>query len=678
MGQQEAKQRIEKLKTELNHHRYSYHVLDKQEISDAAWDSLKHELASLEEQYPEFITSDSPTQRVGGEPLEKFVKIKHPEPMLSIEDVFNFKELQEWEDYMKDYLLKEMRVFPKFTYFCERKIDGVDIVLIYKKGVLFNAATRGNGLIGEDVTQNIKTIEAIPLRLEKEIDLVVRGEIFLQKKDFQKLNREREKRGLPTYANPRNIAAGSIRQLDPKITAQRFLDCYIFEIITDLGQKTHQQVHEILKQLGFKTDSQTKLCFDLKQVQKYYLFLNQKRLENSFDYDGMVVMLNDIVLQKKLSFIGKSPRWMRAYKFPGEQTTTIIEDIFIQVGRTGVLTPVAKLKPVSLMGTTVSRATLHNQDEIERLDARLGDSVIIEKAGDIIPAVVKVLKNLRTGKEKKFQMPTKCPICNGPIRKKEGEVAYYCQNKNCFASQQRKISYFVSKRCFDIEGLGPKIIGKLLEAGLISDAADLFKLQKGDIILLESPSDIKPKVLVRGFAEKSADNLIKAIDKSKEIELSRFIQALGIRHIGEQMANDLAEYFKSFEKFSQTKKEELLTLSDIGPIASQSIVMWLKNKENQKFLGKLKKYGVIIKNHYLLKAKQILKGKSFVLTGVLTSMSREKAKEKIQSLGGRVLNAVSTKTDFLVSGKNPGSKYNTAKSLRINIINEQEFLKMVR
>jgi len=678
MEKQEARQRIKKLKAEINRYRYLYHVLDKQEISDAALDSLKRELYVLEQNFPEFVTSDSPTQRVGGEPLRKFAKVRHPEPMLSIEDVFEFSELKEWENYMNDYLLRQFGSFSKFTYFCERKIDGVDIVLTYKKGILSNAATRGNGLIGEDVTQNIRTIEAIPLRLEEDIDLVVRGEIFLRKKDFQSLNKERGKQGLPLYANPRNIAAGSIRQLDPKITASRSLDCYIFEIVTDLGQKTHQQVHQILKRLGFKIDSQTRFCLNLEQVQEYYSHLGKRRTENSFDYDGMVVIVDDVALQKKLSFVGKSPRWMRAYKFPGEQTTTEIKDIIVQVGRTGVLTPVAELKSVSLMGTTVSRATLHNQDEIERLDARIGDTVIIEKAGDVIPAVIKVLKNLRTGRERKFEMPLTCPICRGSVRKKQGEVAYYCQNRNCFASQQRKISYFVSKKCFDIEGLGPKIIGKFLEAGLISDAADLFKLQKKDIILLEDLPCIKPKISVRGFAEKSADNLIRAIDKSREIDLPRFIQSLGIRHVGEQMANDLAGHFKSFKNFLQAGEQDLLILPDIGPIASRSIVEWFQDETNRRFLGKLEKYGAVVKDYHPLKTSQIMKGKSFVLTGVLESMSREKAGEKIRFLGGKVLNAVSARVDFLVCGKNPGSKYERAKRLGVRIINEEKFLKIIR
>lgn len=668
MNKTEVKKRITKLKKILNHYRYLYHVLDRQEISDAAWDSLKHELYELEQKYPEFITPDSPTQRVGGEPLKKFVKIKHPKPMLSIEDVFDFQELRAWENYMKDYLKKSHIAFASKMadgYFCERKIDGVDIVLTYKNGILVSGATRGNGLIGEDVTQNIKTIESIPLILEKRIDVVVRGEIFMHTKDFKKLNSQRKKQGLPIYANPRNVAAGSIRQLNSKITAERNLDCYVFEIVTDLGQKTHEQVHKILKQLGFKTDPETKISTNLEQAKKYYNYWLKKRSKISFDYDGVVIVLNNIILQRALGAVGKSPRWMRAYKFPGEQATTVIKDIIVQIGRTGALTPVAEFNPTMLMGTTVSRATLHNQDEIDRLDVRIGDTVIVEKAGDVIPAVVKVLKDLRTGTEKKFKMPKQCPFCHGPVKRRPGEAIYYCLNKKCFASQERKISHFVCKKCFDIEGLGEKIIKQLLDQGLIKDAADIFTLTKGDLEPLER------------FATKSADNLIMAIKKSKNIDLPHFIQALSIRHIGEQTSFDLARHFRKFQKLAHASKQTLINLPDIGPIASESIVKWFKDKDNKEFLNKLRKAGIKIREFKVSAKQQPLKGKNVVFTGVLKTISRENAKEKVQSLGGRALNQISKKTDFLVVGQNPGSKYDMAKQWNIKIINEQQFLKML-
>jgi len=668
MNKDEAKKRIARLRKELGHHRYLYHVLDKQEISDGAWDSLKHELYNLEQKYPEFITPDSPTQRVGGDPLKKFVKIRHPQPMLSIEDVFNFQELQDWEDYMIDFLKKRSHLKSKnsFSYFCERKIDGVDIVLTYKKGVLITGVTRGNGMVGEDVTKNIKTIEAIPLHLEKPINVVVRGEIFMHQKDFKKLNQQREKQDLPIYANPRNVTAGSIRQLNSKVTAKRALDCYIFEIITDLGQKTHAQVHQILKQLGFKTDHHTRICSNLEKVKRYYKIYLKKRLKNSFDYDGVVVVLNEIYLQKILKAVGKSPRWMRAYKFPGEQTTTIVKDIVVQIGRTGALTPVAQLKPVQIMGSVVSRATLHNQDEIDRLDVRIGDTIIIEKAGDIIPAVVRVLKKLRTEKAKKFQMPKQCPFCRGQIKRKPNEVAHYCLNKKCFAAQGQKISHFVGKKGFDIEGMGIKIVKRLIEQGLIKDAAGIFTLTKGDLEPLER------------FAQKSADNLIKAIEQSKEIDLPHFIQALGIRHIGEQTAFDLAQHFIEFKKLEQKNKETLMSLPDLGPIASQSIIDWFKDENNKRFLKRLEKSGVKIKRFFSPIKSQTLKNKNFVITGVLKSMSRERAKEKIKALGGKTPVQISKRTDFLVSGQDPGSKYDKARQRKVKIINEQEFLKMLK
>ncbi|MBL7141903.1 NAD-dependent DNA ligase LigA [Patescibacteria group bacterium] len=676
MSKIEMKKRIAKLKKELNHHRYLYHVLDKQEISDAAWDSLKHELFELEKKYPEFITPDSPTQRVGGIPLKRFTKVRHPQPMLSIEDVFNFEELQDWQDYMRDYLKKSLQtslqVEPvrKFDYFCERKIDGVDIVLTYKKGILNIGATRGNGLIGENVTQNIKTIEAIPLRLEKPVDLVVQGEIFILKKDFKELNRQQKKKGLPIFANPRNVAAGSVRQLDPKVTAKRKLDCCVFEIITNLGQKTHQEVHQILKQLGFKTDKQTKACRNLEQVKKYYNYWVKHRPKVGFEYDGVVVVLNNIALEKALGVVGKAPRWMRAYKFPGEQATTQVKDIIIQIGRTRALTPVALFKPTQIMGTTVSRATLHNQDEIKRLDVRINDTVIIEKAGDVIPAVVRVLKNLRTGKEKKFKMPKKCPICNGQIIQRPGEVAHYCSNKNCFAAQQRKISHFVCKKGFDIEGLGTKLVTQLMNQGLIKNRADIFTLTRGDLEPLER------------FAEKSADNLVKAINKSKKIDLAHFIHALGIRHVGEQTALDLAKHFGQLKKIAQASLKTLVAIADIGPVVGQSIYNWFRNKNNVKLLQRLKKYGIHHSGEARLlqmRHKQgVFQDKTFVLTGVLKTLKRGRAKEKIRALGGRVSESVSRQTDFVVIGESPGSKYDKAKKLGVKIINEKQFLKMIK
>jgi len=668
ISKKEAKKRIIKLCKELNYHSHLYYVLDKPKISDAAWDSLKNELRKLERQYPSLITPDSPTQRVGGKPLKKFTKVGHFKPILSIDDVFSFSELEDWENYMQGYLRKKTgdhkKFFQKFSYYCERKIDGVDIVLTYKKGILVQGATRGNGLVGEDVTINIKTIGSVPLKLKKPIDIVVRGEIFMSQKSFEKLNKKRTKEKLPLFANPRNLVAGSIRQLDSNVTANRRLDCYVFEIISDLKQKTHQEVHQILQELGFKIGSQTKYCRNLKEVLKYYNYQLKKRPTASFAYDGVVVLVDSINKQNILGAIGKSPRWTRAYKFPGEQATSVVEDIVIQVGRTGALTPVAILKPTKLCGSVVSRATLHNENEIIRLGVKIGDTVIIEKAGDIIPAVVEVLKNLRTGKEKEFRIPNYCPICQSKVVRRSGEVAHYCPNKKCFAIRLRTISHFVSKKGFNIDGLGPKIVGQLMNAGLIKDATDLFTLKIGDLKLLER------------FAEKSADNLIEAIEQSKKISFSNFIYALGIRHIGEQTSIDLANYFVNLEKLRKSSQDFLINISDIGPKMGESVYGWFKDADNLGFLKKLQKAGLKI-IHPKRKSNQPLQGKNFVLTGSLQSMTREMTTQKIRNLGGQVSGNISIKTDFLIHGQNPGAKYQKAQKAKVKILSESQFLQFL-
>lgn len=668
-NKKDAQKRILQLCKELNHHSYLYYVLDKPEISDAAWDSLKKELEGLEKQYPEFIAPDSPTQRVGGEPLKKFTKVEHIKPILSIDDIFSFSELEDWEDYLQDFLKKKATSFEKFSrninYYCERKIDGVDIVLTYQKGILIQGATRGNGLVGEDVTVNIKTIGTIPLKLKKPLDIVVRGEIFMSQESFEKLNKTRAKEDLPLFANPRNIVAGSIRQLDSRVTAQRGLDCCIFEIISDLGQKTHQQVHQMLEELGFKTDKQTKYCRNLKEIKEYYDHQLKQRPVASFAYDGMVVSVDDISQENALGFIGKSPRWTRAYKFPGEQATSVVEDIIIQVGRTGALTPVALLRPTKLGGSIVSRATLHNEDEIIRLDVRIKDTVIIEKAGDIIPAVVEVLKNLRNGKEKEFRIPAQCPICQSKVTRSKGEVAHYCSNKKCFAIRLRTINHFVSKKGFNIDGLGPKIVSQLMTSGLIKDASDIFTLNVGDLEPLER------------FAEKSADNLIKAIKQSQRINFSNFIFALGIRHIGEQTSIDLASCFANLEKLQKSSQDYLTSIPNLGPKMGESVYHWFEDIDNINFLKRLKEAGLKI-IYKQKKTNQALKGKKFVFTGSLLSMSRGKATGEIRNLGGQASGNVSKETDFLVCGQNPGTKKQKAQENKVKILSESQFLKFLK
>ena len=665
MTKQEVSKRIEKLKREIEHHRYLYHVLDKEEISDAALDGLKHELYELEQRYPELITPDSPTQRVGGRPLDKFEKVHHSKPILSLEDVFNIEEAAKWTE-------KNQKIAAgQYDYFCELKLDGLTVVLTYQDGVLVSGATRGDGVVGENVTQNLKTIESIPLKLNQSgpdklpKKFEVRGEVVMTKKVFEAVNRQQAKNGLPPFANPRNVAAGSIRQLDPKITAARKLECYAFEIITDVGQKTHQQVHEILKSLGFKTSPQSQPCRDLREVEAYLKKWEKKRQELAYQTDGVVIVVNSIDLEKRLGHVGKAERWMAAYKFPAEQATTTVEDIKVQVGRVGTLTPVAVLKPVRVAGSTVSRATLHNQDEINRLDVRIGDTVIIQKAGDIIPDIVRVLPNLRSGSEKKFKMPAKCPICGSNVVKPAGEVNHYCSNKKCFAVEKEKIIHFVSKKAFNIEGLGPKIIEQLINEGLIASAADLFNLTEGDLEPLER------------FAEKSAQNLITAIQASKQNSLPKFIYALGIRHVGEETAIDLAGRFGSLEKIKSASLAELEAIKDIGGVIARSLYDFFQNRDNLDFLDKLKTAGAEPVKARVKKSGK-LAGQTFVLTGSLDSLTRDEAADKIRLAGGDVSASVSQKTDYLVAGAEPGSKFAKAKKLGVKIIDEKEFLNLLK
>ncbi|MFA5013130.1 MAG: NAD-dependent DNA ligase LigA [Candidatus Paceibacterota bacterium] len=687
MNKEEAKQRIAKLRELINYHRYLYHVLDKQEISENALDSLKKELFDLEQNYPDLITPDSPTQRVGGEPLPAFKKFTHPKAMTSFFDAFSREDMENWETRNKKLLTQSEA--KKVNYYCEPKLDGLAIELIYENGVLAIGSTRGDGRIGENVTQNIKTIDAIPLRLrsEKEAarelenaglkdaariikqkglkEIVVRGEAIITKKEFLKTNEERAKKGLPLYANPRNLAAGSIRQLDPKITAERKLDSNIYSLITDLGQKTHEQEHIILKALGFKTNNKyNRFCDNLDEVFDYYAYWQKNREKLPYEIDGAVVMINDNQIVRKLGVVGKAPRGGIALKFPLKEATTIIEDIIVQVGRTGAMTPVAVLKPVQVGGVTISRATLHNEDEIRRLGLKIGDTVAVGRAGDVIPEIMKVFPELRTGKEKRFSMPKKCPDCDDNLVRHPGEVAWYCPNPNCFSRKRRYLGHFVSASAFDIDGVGPRIIDRFLEEGLIRDAADLFDLKEGDILPMER------------FAEKSAKKIVENIQSKKRITLGKFIYALGIRNVGEKTARDLAERFGSIEKIKQLSSEDLEGTRDIGPVVAQSVFDWFADKHNLNFLKRLEDAGIIIEKEEKRGTK--LKGKTFVLTGTLESMSRNEAKEKIMALGGEVLGAVSKNLDYLIAGENPGSKYDKAKKLGVKIIDEKEFLKKLR
>ena len=664
MTTKEAKKRIEKLKKVINHHRYLYHVLDRQEISEAALDSLKKELFDLEQRFPEFITSDSPTQRIGGKPLEKFEKIRHPQAMFSFNDAFSEDDMKDWLERISKLLTVEEK--SEIDFFCELKIDGLAIELIYGQGIFKTGSTRGDGIIGEDVTQNLKTIEAIPLKLETPSRLVVRGEAFIPKKEFEKINQEQVKKRLALYANPRNVAAGSIRQLDPKVTASRRLDSFAYDLTTDLGQKTHQEKHQILKALGFKTNPYNKYCKNLKEVFEFHKVSQKLREKLSYEIDGIVVIINSNKIFEKLGVVGKTPRGAIAYKFPLKQATTIIKDIIIQVGRTGALTPVAILKPAKVGGVTISRATLHNEEEIKRIGVKIGDTVIVGRAGDVIPDIVKVLPGLRTGKEKVFRMPKKCPSCLAKLSKPEGEVVWRCQNPKCSAQLREYFRHFISKGAFDISGLGPKIVDRMIDERLISDPADLFALEKGDLLPLER------------FAEKSVKNLIEAIQSRKKIQLSKFIYALGIRNVGEETSRDLADNFGSLEKLKKANLGELQKVMDIGPVVAKNIHNWFSQKKNLEFLEKLKKTGVEIIEEKKVR-HQPLKGRTFVLTGVLETMTREEAKEKIRFLGGEISESVSKRTDFVVAGKEPGlKKLSKAKELSIRIIKEKEFLNLLK
>ncbi len=663
----QAKQRIEKLKVLINKYRYHRLVLDKPVIEESVEDSLKKELFDLEQDFPELVTPDSPTQRVAGKPLKKFEKFPHPQRMFSFNDAFSEEDMSDWEERLK-------RLDPRAAesgYYCELKIDGLAIELIYKDGILKVGATRGDGTIGENVTQNLKTVEAIPLSLNPKPftlnpSLVVRGEVFLSKKEFEKTNKEQKKKGEAVYANPRNLAAGSIRQLDPKITAARRLDSYAYSLITDMGQLVHEDEHKILKELGFKTNPHNKYCKNLKEVQGFRDYWEKHRENLNYEIDGIVVILNDNKMFAKLGVVGKAPRAAIAYKFSPRESTTKVKDIIVSVGRTGVLTPVAVLEPVEIGGTTVSRATLHNEDEIRRLDVRIGDTVVVGRAGDVIPDVKKVLKELRTGKEKIFHFPAKCPVCGGPVKRVEGEAAHKCVNKNCPGIKRRAIYHFVSKGAMDIEEIGPKTIDQLIDAGLLKDTADFYLLKKEDLLNLER------------FAEKSAENAVDAVQARKKVSLDRFIFALGIPHVGSETALDLARRFGALEKLGRAEEDELRKIRDVGGVVAKSIYNWFRSDYNQKLLKKFEKVGVHVLKQETSEKSSKLKGLTFVFTGSLDKLTRERAEEMVRENGGDASSSVSKETDYVVAGEEPGSKYDKAKKLGVKIITEEKFLNMVK
>jgi DNA ligase (NAD+) len=672
MEKETVKRRIIELQKLINHHRYLYHVYDKEDISAEALDSLKKELFDLESRFPEFITSDSPTQRVAGEPLPGFTKVRRVVPMNSLNDAFSFKDIEDWWS-----RLEKLKI-PNLTqeFFCDLKMDGLAIELIYKKGILIEASTRGDGLVGEDVTHNVRTIEAIPLSLhESEADVTVRGEVFLEKKELTRINKLLTKEGEKTYANPRNLAAGTMRQLDPKITGSRNLKFFPYTILDSEGRyKTHAQKRESLKEMGFTVNPHAKILKSLKEVEDFRMLWEKKRESLAYEIDGVVVWLNNNFVFERAGIVGKAPRGAVAYKFSPKEATTIVRDIKIQVGRTGALTPVATLEPVGLSGITINHASLHNADEIERLGLRIGDTVIVTRSGDVIPKITRVLSELRTGVEKKFSFPKLCPA-DGSKVVRDG-VLYRCSNPLCGARERELLYHFVSRGGFNLEGLGPKIIDRFIDEGLISNAADIFELTMGDIVTLSR------------FGEKSAENIIKEIQVKKTIPLPRFLFALGILHVGEENARLVAHFFKGEEDFTVpneiSKKGKDLTVAllsqvpGIGPKVSESIVSWFSVSRNNQLLRRLSDLGVVITSAKKEKKKDgPLSGKVFVVTGTLSSLSREEAKELVRKAGGEVSETVSKNTSFVLAGDNPGSKLARAETLGVPVINEEEFLAQI-
>ncbi len=661
-------ERIKKLKETIEKHRYSYHVLDKITMPEEALDSLKAELLKLEEKYPELATADSPSQRVGGQPLPEFIKVRHKIPQWSFNDAFTENDIDDFDHRIRKFLKQGGVDDTRPSYVAELKIDGLKVVLEYEKGIFVRAATRGDGEVGEDVSHNVKTIGAIPLSLSRPVDVIVEGEIWMGKKRLEEINKERKTRGEPEFANPRNVAAGSIRQLDPKIVAERKLDNFVYDLAFSGGESPVTQIGELeyLRNLGFKVNPHFKLCAGTQEIIDFWRLWLERAKKEDYWIDGIVIKVNERRFQEILGYTGKAPRFGIAFKFPAEQVTTVIEDIILQIGRTGVVTPVAVLRPVSVAGSVVSRATLHNEDEINRLDVRIGDTVIIQKAGDVIPDIVSVVLEMRTGKEKPYVFPKNVPACGGDgrIERVSGEVAWRCVSKDSPVLLRRRIYHFVSKNCFDIEGLGPKIVDLLIQNGLIGDAADIFRIKKIDLASL-------PR-----FAEKSAENLAEAIQRAKKVILPKFLFSLSIPQVGEETAIDLARHFGSLQAIMSAKKEDFEEISGVGPVVAESVFKWFESPANRVFVKKL----IALVKIEMSEANNFgnkLAGKIFVLTGTLSKISRDKAKELIRKNGGELSESVSLKTNYLVAGENPGSKLDKARKIGVPVIGEDEFEKMV-
>ncbi|HEW91510.1 MAG TPA: NAD-dependent DNA ligase LigA [Thermotogaceae bacterium] len=655
---------IEKLREEIEYHNYRYYILNDPVITDQEYDELMKRLIELEKKYPELVTPDSPTQRVGGKVAEGFKKVRHSIRMLSLDNTYSEEELKKFNERIKRTLEIE-----KVEYVVELKIDGFSVALRYKDGKFEQGITRGDGITGEDITENLKTVKSIPLRLRKKINVEVRGEVYMSKDEFNRINQERMKKGLPLFANPRNAAAGTMRQFDSSVVARRNLDSFIYYVIDpeSHGLKTQSETLKFLKSIGFKVNPNYIVTNELGEIIDYWNYWIENRKKLAYNIDGLVIKVNKIEYQKLLGETAKSPRWAIAFKFPAEQVRTKITGVTVQVGRTGVLTPVAELEPVQLGGTTVKRASLHNFDYIKAKDIKIGDTVLIEKAGEIIPQVVKSIKELRTGKEKDIEVPTSCPVCGGKVGKlKEDEVAIRCLNPHCPAKLKRAVEIFVSREAMNIEGIGEKLIDQLIDKGIVKDIADIYYLTPFDLIPLER------------MGPKAADNILKAIEKSKRSPLHKLITALGIPFVGSKTAAVLAEHFKNLDRLAKASYEELMEIEGIGEEIAKSIVEYFLSDKTKEIISKLKKAGVNMSGEAKEEEEKSLKGLRFVVTGTLKNYTRSEIEELIRKKGGMVSNSVSKKTDYLILGENPGSKYQKALQLGTKVITEEEFEKMLK
>ncbi|MBI5184157.1 MAG: NAD-dependent DNA ligase LigA [Nitrospinae bacterium] len=663
---QKIQQQILELRKKLHYHNRRYYVDDAPEISDYEYDQLYKELQALEAGHPELITPDSPTQRVGDKPAGQFLTVPHAKPMLSLENTYSEGELRDFEARIKKLLPGE-----DLEYVVELKIDGVGISVVYENGLMARGVTRGDGFSGEEITQNIRAIRSIPLSVDSADPAAgafeVRGEVYIHRKEFERINLEREENGEAAFANPRNAAAGSLRLLDSRVTASRNLRAFFYyaDFPPEAGITTQDQALAKLDALGFKTNPNRARCRDMEEVLAFIRHWEGKRDGLDYDVDGMVVKVNRLDLRERLGSTSKSPRWAVAFKYPAQQAATRIKDIVVQVGRTGTLTPVAELEPVFLSGSTISRATLHNEEEVARKDIRVGDHVFIEKGGEIIPKVIKVILEKRTGEELLFQFPAECPECGASTYKPEGEVARRCSNSACPAQLKERLRHFASRAAMDIDHLGPSIIDKLVDAGMVRDAADLYSLDYQRVASFDL------------MGEKSARNLGEAMEKSKGAGLKRLIFSLGIRFVGARAAEILSEHFDSMDKLAEAREEDLESIHEIGPKIARSVVLFFRQEENLKVISKLKEAGIRMEAVKQERGQLPLKGKQFVLTGTLSSMTRNEAKEKLARLGGRVMSSVTAKTDFLVCGEEPGSKLKKARELNVRALEEKELLEMI-